>query len=73
MTVIKDCTGSYLKFNDNDYHICNFEILDEFESETEVEASFNKIESCTNIDSLVVCLMYHENEGLINVTKIEKK
>jgi len=73
MTVVKDCTGSYLRFNNKDYHICNYEIVDEFDDETEVKASFNKIETCPNIYDLVVCEMYHKNEGLINVTKIEKK
>ena len=73
MTVIKDCTGSYLRFNNKDYHICNFEIVDEFGDETEVKASFNKIETCSNLEGIAVCEMYHKNEGLINVTEIEEK
>jgi SH3-like domain-containing protein len=69
MTVIKDCTGSYLRFNGNDYHICNIEIVENFDSGTEVEASFKKIDECDN--NWAVCQMIHDNEGWINVTKIK--
>ena len=69
MIVIKDCTGSYLRFNDKDYHICNMEVVDNFDNGTEVEASFKKIDECDNNWS--ECYMLHDNEGWINVTKIE--
>jgi hypothetical protein len=70
MTVIKDCTGSYLRFNGNDYHICNIEIVENYDNGTEVEASFKKIDECPDCDE-VVCEMLHHNEGWINVTKIK--
>ncbi len=70
MTVIKDCTGSYLRFNDKDYHICNFEIVFNIKDGTEVKASFVKVESCSANDSLNTCDMLHINEGWITVTKI---
>ena len=69
MTVIKDCTGSYLRFNGKDYQICNIEIVEDFENGVEVEASFERIDDCEN--NWIVCYMLHENEGWINVTKIE--
>lgn len=69
MTVIKDCTGSYLRYNDKDYHICNIENVDIYNNGTKVTASFKKIKECSRID--VVCRMYHANEGLINVIKIK--
>ncbi len=70
MIVIKDCTGSYLRFNDKDYRICNFEIVDDFEDGTEVKASFTEIESCSAYDNVNICDMLHINEGWITVTKI---
>ena len=70
MTVIKDCTGSYLRFNGNDYHICNIETVKDYYDGTEVEASFNKIDDCSESDE-VVCQMLHKNKGWIKVTKIE--
>ena len=70
MTVIKDCTGSYLRFNGKDYHICNLESVLDFESGTEVKATFKKLDNCPDSDE-VTCEMLHNNEGWINVTKIE--
>lgn len=70
MTVIKDCTGSYLRFNGNDYHICNIESVIDIESGTEVKASFEKSDNCPDYP-VAVCEMLHENKGWIHVTKIE--
>jgi hypothetical protein len=69
VTVIKDCTGSYLRFNDEDYQICNIEIVANYDNGSKVESSFKKIDNCEL--NYVVCLMAHKSEGLINVTKIE--
>lgn len=69
MTVIKDCTGSYLRLDGKDYHICNIESVEDYESGTEVKASFKKIDDCQY--DYAVCEMLHLNEGWINVTKIE--
>ena len=70
MTVIKDCTGSYIRFNGNDYHICNVEIVESYDNGTEVKAFFKKKDDCPDSDE-IVCEMLHNNEGWINVTKIE--
>ena len=70
MVDVIDCTGSYLRFNDKDYHICNIEIVENYGHGTEVEASFKKIDNCPDSDE-VVCEMLHHNEGWIKVTKIE--
>ena len=70
MIVIKDCTGKYLRFNEKDYHICNIEIVENYNNGAEVKASFKKIDDCQDNDE-IVCEMLHNNEGWINVTKIE--
>ena len=70
MVVIKDCTGSYLRFNEKDYHICNAEVVENYNDGTEVKASFEKINNCSDSDE-VVCEMLHHNEGWVNVTKIK--
>jgi len=72
MTIIKDCTGSYLRFNEKDYHICNIEIVEGLEDGTEVEASFEKIDNCPESNN-AVCEMLHKNEGWVNVKKISTK
>ena len=67
--IVKDCTGSYLKFNNKDYHICNEEIVNGFNNGDIVEASFRRIDECNNTGA--ICMMAHKNEGWIKVTKIE--
>ena len=70
MMVVKDCTGSYLRLNEKDYHICNIDIVDDIEDGSVVRASFIKIDNCSESDE-VICMMYHANEGWIEVTNIK--
>jgi len=69
--VIKDCTGSYLRYENKDFHICNYETVKNIENETVIKASFKKVKKCSS-DTLAVCMMYHKNEGWIEVLKIKK-
>jgi len=68
MTVVRDCSGTYLHFNGKDYNVCNLEKVSSFSDGASVIATFRKIKNCT---SGVVCLIYHENEGWIHVEKIK--
>jgi len=72
MLVVKDCTGTYLRFNEQDFLVCNIETLESFANETEVTATFAKIDECKSISKdAITCMMYHENEGWIRVKKIK--
>lgn len=68
MTVVRDCTGTYLRLNEKDYNVCNFEKVSSFPDGVSVIATFKKIKNCT---SRAVCLTFHENEGWIHVEKIK--
>ena len=70
MTVIKDCSGTYLRMEDKDYQVCNFEETDRFEENEVVMVSFRKIDTCEALEG-AVCMLYHENEGLIKIIYIE--
>ena len=71
MTVAKDYTGIYLRFNNNDYHVCNTEKLTSFQNGDTVIATFKKIKDCTGSEKgKIICMMYHENEGWIEIEKI---
>lgn len=70
VVVIKDCTGSYFRYNDKDYQICNSEIVTDFPNGAAVKASFMKVLSCPDHENRPVCKMYHLNEGWIYVTSI---
>ena len=69
--VVRDCTGTYLRENGKDYHVCNIDKVAPFADGATVEASFNKISECKNANNTVVCEMYHENEGWIEVVSIK--
>ena len=69
--VVKDCTGTYLRINQKDYMVCNYEVLQNYSNGAEIKVDFKTEESCFHLIDLVVCEMYHENEGLIQITKIK--
>ncbi len=71
MTVIKNCTGTYLRFKDKNYKVCNTDITDSYNNSDEVNASFKKIEDCKAFEDLIICALAFEFEDIIDVTKIE--
>jgi len=72
MTVVRDCTGTYLQKDGKDYLVCNLEKVKNFADGTKVTASYKRLKECkgSGIDQ-IVCLMYHQNEGWIEVTDIK--
>lgn len=70
MLVIRDCTGTYLQYDEKDYHVCNADVLLAYDSGDEVNASFEKIDDC-NQNGQITCEMFHQNEGWIKVTEVE--
>lgn len=71
-TVERDCTGTYLSLEGKDYHVCNLEKVSSFLDGTKVKATFKKIKDCNgSANDAIVCEMLHENEGWIEVEKIE--
>jgi hypothetical protein len=71
MTVLKDCTGTYLRLDGKDYHVCNLERLSSFSAGTNVNVSFKKIETCTNFKDTFGCKLLHVNEGWVEVVDIK--
>lgn len=74
MIFIKDCTGSYLRYNGKDYHICNIEKVKGLSNADTVLANFTKLKECNGIAKEgIICMMYHANEGWIEIKSISKK
>ncbi len=75
MSFIQDCSGSYLRYNNSDYQVCNTSLLKEckISNQDSVIASFVRIKECNELDSIIVCMLYHPNKGLVNLIQIEKK
>lgn len=72
VTVIRDCTGTYLRSYGKDYHVCNLEAVSGFTDGENITATFKKIKACNgSAKHEVVCMMVHENEGWIEVKKVK--
>ncbi len=69
LEIIKDCTGTYVRWNEKDYQVCNFELLEKFKGGEVIEAKFYRLKECNNplLKDMVFCTMYHQNEGWVKV------
>lgn len=70
-TIVSDCTGKYLRVEGKDYLVCNTDLMKNFQENAVVQVSFEKIENCPEFDGKAVCMMYHENEGLVKIKSIK--
>jgi len=71
VTIVKDCTGSYLRSEGKDYHICNIDKVAHLADGATATVSYKKIEKCTSETDKMVCMMYHENEGWVEVLGVK--
>jgi len=69
-TVIKDCTGVYIRIDSKDYFVCNDEMVDNFDHEAKVYVEYDTVAQCEQSDD-AICLMLHLSEGTIELTKIK--
>lgn len=66
-TVIRDCTGTYLRMDSKDYLVCNATVLKDVKTGSAVNAVFSKTDKCPELEGVMVCMMYHKNEGTIRI------
>ena len=71
-TVVRDCTGAYIRVAERDYLVCNKNAIESFNEGDKVRVRFCQIDKCPELDSIVTCLMFHQNEGLIRLKRIRK-
>ncbi len=71
--VIKDCTGTYLRVSGRDYQVCNPEVV-AYPNGTTVNATFRFIKECHgSASTAIVCMMFHQDYGWVEVDKISKQ
>lgn len=70
MTVVKDCTGVYLRDNSRDYFVCNDEMLDSYSAGDKIKVTYDDLEECFGILEPVTCEMAHIYDGKIEITEI---
>lgn len=72
VTLIRDCTGTYLRWNEKDYQVCNLEKVSAFPDGSILSATFKRIPTCNgSAANAIVCQMLHANEGWIEVIEIK--
>jgi len=71
-TIVRDCTGTYLRIGENnDYLICNSDLLNDKKDGEKVSLVFVHSKDCPERDGKIMCMMYHENKGMIRVKSIK--
>lgn len=70
-TLIRDCTGTYLRVDNKDYLICNAELVSYLPNNTKIEASYVTEKDCDKSKDQIICAMYHAHEKIITITKIK--
>ena len=72
MTVIRDCTGTYLRWDGKDYQVCNLEKVSSFPDSAAVTVIFKKMNKCGSAKDIdFSCSMMHPNAGWIEVHTIK--
>lgn len=71
-TIVKDCTGTYLRVGENeDYLVCNSDILASKKEGEKVFVVYDYTKECKERDGKIMCMMYHENKGMIRVKSVK--
>jgi len=72
-SVTRDCTGTYIRILEKDFLVCNINKLSDFNEGDKVQVSYKLESNCPEMDGRMVCMMYHENEGMVRILKVIKQ
>jgi len=71
-TVIKDCTGTYLRLEGKDYKVCNIEKTSSLENGINISVTFKKLIECNGSgNSGQICDLYHQFDSWIEIENIK--
>lgn len=68
-TIIRNCTGVYLRIDGKEYKVCNQNKLTNYIHGISVTATYRYVKECK--ESTAACLILYPNDGLIKVIKIK--
>lgn len=71
--VIRDCSGTYIRFNGNDFKVCNDAVLESFENKSEVQLFFTDVNLCEVEENVATCMLYHGFMGSVHIENITSK
>ena len=68
-TIVRDCTGTYLRMDNRDYLICNPSMAESYENGSSVTVKYQTDDECNLTGA--ACYMYHESHGNVKIISIE--
>jgi hypothetical protein len=72
MTIVRDCSGTYLRQDGKDYHVCNAEKVSEYSNGKTLTVTCKQLAGCNNpAADQVTCKLFHYNEGWVEVVKVK--
>ncbi|HLP56129.1 MAG TPA: hypothetical protein VK151_13925 [Fluviicola sp.] len=71
-TIIRNCTGTYLRFGKKSYMVCNSDKLGTFASNQKLKVKTRQVESCPAPEG-EICLLYYEYKGSVEILGIKPK
>ncbi len=71
LKVVKDCSGTYVQYENADYQVCNKDLLAKYNDGDWIVGSFYTLTECTEKKDEVICMLYHENKGWVKVYDIQ--
>lgn len=69
-TVTRDCTGTYVQIKGQDYMVCNYKKLQNFNEGDKILIAYTPIETC-NSDQ-IVCMMFRQHSGIVEITNLSR-
>ena len=70
-TIVRDCTGTYIRVEGKDYLVCNFKKIQNYKEGSKAKVSYEIPKECPEFDGIAVCMMYHEHVGMIRILSIK--
>lgn len=71
-TVVRDCSGTYIRTEPGtDFQICNLSLLKDKKEGDKVSFYYEKTTNCNANKDKVVCMLYHENNGMITILRFK--
>ncbi len=71
MEIVRDCSGTYLKKDGKDHYVCNESKLSSYATGDKVKVQYDVLTECFGLIDQPICLLYHEFEDKIEITKIK--
>ncbi len=72
VVIVRNCSGTYVKIDEQDFQVCNAEALEKFDDGESVDIEYEDVEKCENKEGVAVCMLYHPHEGYVFVNQVKE-